>query len=161
MSKLAVFIVIAVLVIAAYFMFPSITGFLVADGSTVAEYCGNGRCSNDEDCGSCAIDCGLCRLRRSDVDVELEWRDPGELCNSTGSVYGFIRLSDELEQGVYYCTVSFAGAPMTSFSIERPGKWNLFAGNMLLNQSHTAEFCCHSYSVDPDFCQSITIPAYC
>jgi hypothetical protein len=159
MNKLAL-IIIAALIIAAYFMFPSITGLLVADEPTVTEYCGNGQCSDDEDCGSCPKDCELCRLRSSDVDVEMEWRGVSDkLCNGTGHIYGFIRLSDELE-GTYYCTVSF-GEEVKRFSITSPGKWDIFAGSMLLNQSHTAEFCCHSYSVDPDFCNTITIPAYC
>ncbi len=160
MNKIALIIIIAVLIIAAYFMFPSITGLLVADEQAPTEYCGNGQCNGDEDCGSCPKDCELCRLRGSDVDVEMEWRVSGELCQGTGPIYGFIRLSDELEQGVYYCTVSF-GEEVKKFSIERPGKWDLFAGSMLLNQSHTAEFCCHSYSVYPDFCKTIAIAAYC
>ena len=159
MNKI-VLVGIVVLIIAAYFMFPSITGLLVAGEPAVTEYCGNGRCSDDENCGSCAKDCGLCRLRSSDIDVDLEWRVPGELCQGTAPIYGFIRLSDELEQGIYHCTVSF-GEDKKEFSIERPGKWDLFAGSMLVNQSYTAEFCCHSYYADPDFCRTVTIPAYC
>jgi hypothetical protein len=164
-----ILIIVAISLIAVFFLF-NITGLLVfPDTPTTTNYCGDGECDDNEDCGGCATDCGLCRLRVGDVTVALEWRDFYKSDNATdlcgeydkGSVYGMIKLSDEMRTGVYFCTVNFTDAPQKSFSVRSPGRWELFAAGMSLKQDQTGKFCCHSYSADPDFCETIILSAYC
>jgi hypothetical protein len=174
MNKPALIIIVVILLIIAYFMLPDVTGLVTGllvspDADDMPEtYCGNGECDDDEDCGNCAMDCGLCRLLSRDVSVEMEWRDlynsgTGELCGEydRGSVYGMIKLSDEIGTGVYFCTINFTDTPQNSWSIRSPGIWNLFARDLPLKQDHPARFCCHSYSSNPDFCKTIIMNAYC
>jgi hypothetical protein len=168
MRKIVV-VAIIVLLVAVLFLTNTITGFLVAGNTATtdkAAYCGNGECSNDEDCESCPADCGLCRLRASDVDVDLEWRDLYKSANATelcsgydrGSVYGTIKLSG-IEKGVYFCTANFTDIKV-SFGVEGTTS-EILAKDRSLKQEQKAELCCHSYSMNPDFCKTITLDAYC
>ena len=172
MNKVTLVTIIAILLIISYLLISNVTGLLVFTATeeifTATNYCGDGECDDDEDCGRCAADCSLCRLRAEEVNVSLEWRELYRSDNATGlcgeydkgSVYVMIELSDEIKTGVYFCTAEFDG-PQTSFSVRSPGNYVLFAADMSLKQDQTGEVCCHSYSVNPDFCKTITLAAYC
>ena len=176
MKNIVTIAIITALVIAVLWI-SNMTGLLVYTEETEPEdeseeagtYCGDGSCNGHENCGNCVADCGLCILRSTYVNVELEWENlhksenATELCGDydMGNVYGSIELSENLKQGTYICTAELAGSPKTRWSIGPSGRYVMFAKDRALKENQFISFCCYSYTTEPDFCKTLVLPAYC